>query len=135
MRLVLPHGMRRQFEREARAALPRECCGLIEGRREGARIEAVALHPARNLAAASRRFEIDPSDHIRIRRGARRRGHAIVGCYHSHPDGMAEPSALDRAGAGEDDFVWLILAAGRETVCLLAAFVFKNSDFHPIEIA
>ena len=110
-RLVLTAAQRAQIAREARAALPGECCGLIEGRRDdGGCVVAVAVHPARNIGGGSDRFEIDPADHVRILRGARARGTEIVGCYHSHPNGRAEPSARDLAGAAEVGFIWLIAA-------------------------
>ena len=34
----------------------------------------------------------------------------MIGCYHSHPDGAAEPSATRPRGAGEENFLWLIAA-------------------------
>jgi proteasome lid subunit RPN8/RPN11 len=111
LRLVFGAGLRAQIEGEARVALPGECCGLIEGRRDDhGGVVAVAVHPARNIGGGDDRFEIDPADHIRILRTARARGAHIVGCYHSHPNGRAEPSARDLAGAAEVGFVWLIAA-------------------------
>jgi proteasome lid subunit RPN8/RPN11 len=65
-----------------------------------------------------------PADLFRAPRAARGNGHAIVGCYHSHPGGRARPSAADAAGAGEENFLWLI--AGEEG---LAAFVYSRGGF------
>ncbi|HEX4860738.1 MAG TPA: M67 family metallopeptidase, partial [Rhizomicrobium sp.] len=96
-----------QIAAEARAAYPRECCGLIEGMREGATVRATALHPTANLADAPDRFEIDPREQFRLMR----EGRTLVGCYHSHPDGRAEPSARDAEYAFDGDFVWLISGA------------------------
>jgi len=48
----------------ARAAFPRECCGLIEGIWEADSASALRLHPAANLAEAADRFEIAPEDHF-----------------------------------------------------------------------
>ena len=78
--------------------------------RDGETARAVALHPARNLSPDASRFEIDPQDHCNALREARGAGHAIIGCYHSHPGGKPEPSATDLAGAGEDNFLRLIAA-------------------------
>ena len=83
-----------------------------------------ALHPARNLSDDRRRFQVDPSVHIAAQKVARANGRAIIGCYHSHPDGRAEPSATDLAGAGAEDFLWLI-AAGED----LNAFVYLRGRF------
>ena len=120
----LPAVLAEQIRREAAAAHPGECCGLIEGERDGDVFRATALHPARNLAQAADRFEIDPRDHLAASKAARANGRQLIGCYHSHPAGRAQPSARDLAGAGEEDFLWLI-AAGEE----LAAFVYFGGGF------
>ena len=109
---------------QAAQAGDRECCGLLEGRRAGNGFIILALHPARNLSQDPDRFEIDPVDHIAAVKKARANGAAIVGCYHSHPDGTAQPSARDLAGAGEENFVWLI-AAGEA----VNAFVYSRGTF------
>ena len=123
-RVVLPDGLRAQILREAQGAHPRECCGLIEGSYEAQTFRITALHPARNLADAPDRFEIDPGDQFAAYKAARARKSAIVGCYHSHPNGRAEPSAADQAGAGEENFLWLI--ASRQSV---SAFVYSRGKF------
>ncbi|MEY4269196.1 MAG: hypothetical protein RLZZ58_412, partial [Pseudomonadota bacterium] len=33
----------------------------------------------------------------------------VIGCYHSHPSGRAEPSATDAAMAAGDGQYWLII--------------------------
>lgn len=108
----------------ARAAYPDECCGLLEGVRDGDRFHVKALYPARNLSARSDRFDIDPSDHIAAQKAARANGRGIIGCYHSHPDGTARPSQTDTAGAAQNDFVWLIVA-GDDVGC----FVYRDGGF------
>lgn len=127
-RVALPQDLRAQILAEARGVFPRECCGLLEGLRvegaSGQEFHVTALHPARNLAPAQDRFEIAPEDHIRALKAARASGHALIGCYHSHPDGRAEPSPTDKAGAGEEGFLWLIAAGDR-----LEAFVYRDGEF------
>lgn len=131
--LILASGLRVQLEREARAAFPRECCGLIEGVREGDAVRAFALHPVCNLAERDDRFEIDPADQFRLMRALRGTGRDIVGCYHSHPNGRVEPSPRDRDGAGEDGFVWLIAAfAGAQEAIAVKAFAFADGKFVPL---
>ena len=106
MRLALAPGLRAQIESEARAAFPRECCGLIEGVRDGGGFHALALHPARNLADEADRFVIDPAAQFALQRRLRGTDRTVIGCYHSHPNGTAEPSDED----GEGDVLWLIAA-------------------------
>ena len=132
--LALPTTLRAQIAREARAAFPRECCGLIEGLRDGAAVRVTALHPTRNLAPEPDRFEIDPAEHIRLSRALREAGRGIVGCYHSHPGGRAEPSPRDRAGASEDGFVWLIAAVEGGRDIDLAATTFAATGWRDLRL-
>ena len=127
--LILAPELRAQVLREAEAAFPGECCGLIEGVHDRAVVRATALHPARNLSPEAERFEIDPADHFAALRAARARGHDIVGCYHSHPNGKAEPSPRDADGAAERGFVWLIAATAPAADAILNAYVFDGEAF------
>ncbi|MEJ7927628.1 M67 family metallopeptidase [Sphingobium sp. AN641] len=90
------------------AAQPTEICGLLLGC--GDRIDAIL--PAGNVAPdPARHFELDPAVLIGAHRAARQGGPAIVGHYHSHPSGVAVPSALDAASAAPDEGIWMIVAA------------------------
>ena len=95
------------------AADPAEVCGLLLG--AAGRIEAIA--PAANVAPdPARHFELDPAALIaahraaRAARAARAGGAPIIGHYHSHPSGVAVPSATDAACAAPDGSLWLIVA-------------------------
>ena len=123
-RVALSPALAGQIVALAQAAYPSECCGLLEGVCEEGGFRVAALHPARNLADRPDRFAMDPRDQFAAQKAARANRRAIIGCYHSHPDGAARPSAHDLAGAGEEDFLWLI-AAG-ET---LNAFVYREGGF------
>jgi proteasome lid subunit RPN8/RPN11 len=136
MKLTFPARMEARIKAHAAAEFPRECCGLLEGRRGGGGIEILNLHPARNLAARPDRFEIHPEDHFAALKGARGRGHAIIGCYHSHPGGAAKPSSVDLARAGEEDFLWLIAAlADAGAPPSLAGFVYAMGGFQAVTLA
>lgn len=124
MRIALPADLRAAILAAARAAHPGECCGLLLGRWNQDRAHVTALHPARNLASDADRFDLDPADHVAAQKAARATGRVVIGCYHSHPNGRAEPSATDLAGAAQDHFLWLI-AAGDD----LAAFVYLRGGF------
>lgn len=132
--LLFPAAHRAQIEREASIAFPRECCGLLEGGRNGDAIRVDALHSARNLSTDSDRFEIDPADHFAAIRAARANGREIVGCYHSHPNGKAEPSDRDADGAWDEGFIWLI-AAVTQNALALSAFHRDGTGWSKIEIA
>ncbi|HEX4159944.1 MAG TPA: M67 family metallopeptidase [Rhizomicrobium sp.] len=136
--LALPAALREQLKREARAAFPRECCGLIEGRKNSLTLsqgEAAALHTTPNLARESGRFEIDPAAHIALLRKLRGTGGEIIGCYHSHPDGRSEPSPRDVEGAGETDFLWLIAAIESASADVeIACFVWTGANFAAVRV-
>jgi proteasome lid subunit RPN8/RPN11 len=129
MKLALPGDLRLEIAAAARAALPRECCGLILGTRTGTDGHALALYPARNAAVRSDRFEIDPADHFAALRTARNTGQKVIGCYHSHPNGLAWPSATDHAGAGEEYFFWLIAGSAE-----FAAYIYLNGEFVGVDL-
>lgn len=105
---------------------------MIEGVWSGDVLAVTALHPTRNIESAPDRFTIDPAEHIRLLRALRGTPRSIAGCYHSHPNGRAEPSARDLAAAVEEDFVWLIAAVPGDRPVTSAAFVFSDGGFRPL---
>lgn len=133
--IELPLLLQEQLHREALHAYPRECCGLVEGTRDGTTVRVLTLHAMPNIAREQDRFEIDPAVHITLLRNLRGSGREIVGCYHSHPNGRAEPSARDRANAVEEGLLWLITAVNAETeAASTAAFVCAAERFSPVPI-
>ncbi|MGC4083816.1 MAG: M67 family metallopeptidase [Vicinamibacterales bacterium] len=94
----------------AREEAPRECCGILVGR-DG---QILAHARARNLAAGTTRFELDPADHIRAMRAARQQQMDIVGFYHSHPRSPAYPSPTDVAECGYAGMMHLIAGVGEQ---------------------
>ncbi|MBA4162756.1 MAG: peptidase [Novosphingobium sp.] len=94
---------------EATLAHPRECCGLLLGEC-GVVLEA---RPCANIhPQPESHFEIDPQALIAAHRAQRAGALQVLGYYHSHPNGRAEPSAEDRAQASGDGRVWAIVAGG-----------------------
>ena len=124
--LHLPDEFAAQVLQAAARAYPNEVCGLIEGVDTSDGWRATAVHESKNLATdPARRFLIDPQvqfDLLRKLRGGETR---VIGCFHSHPNGRAEPSATDRAEAYESGFVYLI-AAGAGDVFELKAYLFDE---------
>jgi len=111
MALRLTRSVLEILRAEAIRAHPRECCGLLLGAADG--YIDVAL-PVRNVAPdQARHFEIDPQALVDAHRAERHGGPKLLGYYHSHPSGLSQPSATDRAEASGDGRVWAIVA-GRE---------------------
>lgn len=132
--LALPEALRAQIADAARAAFPRECCGLIEGVVAGETAQALAVHPTKNLGTAPDRFEIDPAEQLRLLRILRGTGRGLIGCYHSHPNGRSEPSPRDVDGAGEEGFIWLIAALDVAGPAALSAHVFEAAGFRALPL-
>jgi len=94
-----------QIEAEARAAHPRECCGILLG--EGNRIDR-ALSTMNVHAVPETHFEIDPQALVDAHRAAREGGPQVLGYYHSHPQGEPLPSHTDQQMAAGDGQIWAI---------------------------
>ena len=91
----------------ARDDAPIECCGLLAGR--GEVIDEFVR--ARNVRASEAAYEIDPRDHIAVRKSLRGRGLSVLGAYHSHPKSPAVASPTDAAEAHYDgDFLYVIVS-------------------------
>jgi len=91
----------------ARSAVPREACGILLG--QGARVESVLV--TSNVASdPTRHFEIDPAALVAAHKAVRCGGAKVLGYFHSHPNGLARPSATDAASSARDGAVWVIAA-------------------------
>ncbi len=129
--LILPDVLRAQLCAAARDAFPAEACGLLEGTRDGAIVTVTALHPAANVSATTHdTFEIDPAAQFALQRALRGTGRAVVGCFHSHPNGRADPSPRDRANGCPEGFVWIIIATGVND----AIAAFAGPSFQPLQV-
>lgn len=70
-----------------------------------------------NAAATPRTaYEIPPERLHAVLTDVEAAGEDVLGFYHSHPDGPAEPSATDRATATWAGHLYLIVVPGSETV-------------------
>ena len=117
-RLLLTPSQLAAMERHAEAIHPEECCGILLGTHEKGRESRVErVLPARNERRDRRgeRYVVAPEDVVAAHRLAREIGLEVVGYYHSHPGGPAEPSEFDLEHAWPE-FSYLILAVGRDGV-------------------
>ena len=93
---------------EAAAAPEREVCGLLFGMADK---EVTTIRTCANVAAnPADTFEIDPALLIAAHKAQRSGGPALIGCYHSHPNGAGEPSLRDLESANGEQELWLIIA-------------------------
>lgn len=109
MIVAIASGVTQSLIDAAAQAAPHEACGLLLG--QPGRIETSVA--ARNVSAhPDRAFEIDHATLLRTHREARGQGRRVIGHYHSHPDGTAEPSLRDAAAALDNGQIWLVVAGG-----------------------
>ena len=135
--LLISSDLLLRIRKEAASAFPEECCGLLIGeRRSDDRIKVHDLVPAANVAPDRRqRFEVDPAVHLRCQRALRGTGRRVVGHYHSHPGGRAEPSFRDIESISDPALIWVIVAVGTDMdVGEIRAWRVKDdmSGFHEI---
>jgi desampylase len=112
MGLKLSRRHRQQLLDWAEEAGDYECCGLLLGMKDIVeRVERTA-----NVAGnPNSHFEIDSSALILAEKYARQGGPQILGYFHSHPNGSAQPSVTDAQMAAVDGRRWLIVAGGKIT--------------------
>jgi proteasome lid subunit RPN8/RPN11 len=95
----------------AREAPRAECCGLLASR-DG--VIACAF-PSTNVARDSATsYEIAPEELFRLMRAIRAAELTFAGIYHSHPNGLNEPSARDVAQAFYPDAAYFIVSPHME---------------------
>lgn len=116
---------------------PEEACALLIGVPFGDdeyQVTSVAL--SKNIAAdQSRFFEIDPGLRIKLEKELRNERETIIGVFHSHPNGPAEPSKHDERMIIERHLVWLIAAVNDSKITQLNAFVPREKyGFSPIPL-
>jgi desampylase len=109
MRVAISRSLADRLTSEAIAAPGREVCGLLFG--TSGRIAAV--QPCVNVAESpADSFELDPVTLLAAHKAMRAGGANLIGHYHSHPNGRAEPSVRDAAAAPPDGTLWLIVTTG-----------------------
>lgn len=88
----------------------REVCGLLFGLPDWIEGLTETGNISSNLEDS---FEIEPAALIAAHRAARSGGPRVIGHFHSHPNGVLEPSSRDRDAAAGDGTLWLIIAGGK----------------------
>ncbi len=136
--LRLPPAVYRAIRAHGEQTYPHECCGALLGRPSAEGWHVHAAVPAGNTRtdSAHNRYQIAPSELVRIERDARGRGLDIAGFYHSHPDHPAQWSATDLAEAHWLGCCYVItaVAQGKAAVTnsfLLAGSVEEDKHFEP----
>lgn len=94
----------------AREEAPNECCGLIASR-DG---EAVAVHRMRNAAASPLRYELEPTEQLRVQMAIEDAGLDLGAVYHSHTRSAPYPSQTDVNLAFYPESIYVIVGVAGE---------------------
>jgi proteasome lid subunit RPN8/RPN11 len=94
----------------AREEAPNECCGMIAAQ-DG---RAVQVFRATNAAASPLRYEVEPTDQLRIETTIEDSGLELGAIYHSHTRSAPYPSQTDINLAFHPQAVYLILGLASE---------------------
>jgi len=108
-RVEIPRHLWQRMVDHARAEAPREAVGLIGGQPEG-RVQHVC--PLDNIAGPFA-FFADPYQQYQAERHLRAQQATVLGYYHSHPGGGVDLSDHDRHFARRTDWVYVVIAIGR----------------------
>jgi len=131
MALRISRALHTQILRQAAESPGREVCGLLTGDAEA----ILGVLPAANVASdPATRFEIDPVTLFAAIRAEREGGPTIIGHYHSHPKGRAQPSPRDAADSGGAPRLWLLVAGNDVTAWRSGAAQGLHGAFAPIEL-
>jgi proteasome lid subunit RPN8/RPN11 len=110
---------------------PHECCGVLVGDFDEAGGKAVTdVVRCGNIRTDSlaNRYQINPSELVRIQRKAMLAGHDIVGFYHSHPDHPAQWSSTDLAEAHWTGCSYVITSVDHGKAALTNAFLLTGPE-------
>jgi [CysO sulfur-carrier protein]-S-L-cysteine hydrolase len=113
----------------SREDAPNECCGLVAGH-DGA---ATAVHRARNEFESPLRYNVHPSDLLRITNEIDEAGEELAAIYHSHTRSEAYPSQTDvNLAANWPDPIYLICSLLDPDEPVVRGFAIRDGDIKEV---
>ena len=131
MALIISNSLYDQLRQHGEESYPHECCGVLLGEFDevgGKAVKAVVQCGNTRTDSPANRYQISPSELLRIQREARLAGHDIVGFYHSHPDHPARWSATDLAEAHWTGCSYVITSVESGHATLTNAFLLEGAE-------
>jgi proteasome lid subunit RPN8/RPN11 len=124
----------RVIEKHAQQFRDGEVCGLLAGKGDVVELALRTLNAAENPATE---YQIDPKELFAAMRAIRASGATLMGIYHSHPNGSAEPSARDIAEAYYPDVAYVIATNDAAGAVKVRAFSIRDGAAReiPLEIS
>ena len=109
--LVLSRDVYDDLVTHAREGAPEEVCGILGGEFGDEESRAVDGHRTENAASAPRtEYAVDPEEQFAVMETIEDADRAVVGFYHSHPQGPPVPSQTDRTQATWADYSYVIVS-------------------------
>ena len=112
----------------ARKEVPNECCGLLLGR-DGV-VERVAA--MKSDPPAPDMYYMDPVQQVEVLTEMQGHGQSLLGIYHSHPKGPAEPSGADLQLAYHRGLAYFIISLADADNPEVRAFMLHDSGFEEV---
>jgi proteasome lid subunit RPN8/RPN11 len=110
---------------------PEEACGLLAGGWIGDACQVQAVIPVTNALHSPTRYRMEPLEELAALERIDAQGWAMVGVYHSHPNGPDVPSPTDIAEAYYPELVHLIWS-GRSGEWQCRGFRIQDGQFYPV---
>lgn len=136
--LRLPRAILSEISAHGEQTYPHECCGALLGRAtpDGWLVDSLVRAVNTRTDSPRDRYEIAPSELVKIVHEARSHGLDVAGFYHSHPDHPAQWSATDLAEAHWLGCCYLIIGitcgrAAHTSAFLLAGNSEEDKRFEP----
>ena len=108
--------------------VPNECCGLLLGR-DGVVERVVAM---KSDPPAPDRYYMDPVRQVEVFEEMQKHGQSLIGIYHSHPRGPAEPSGADVQMAYHRGVAYVIISLADADNPDVRAFVLQDGGFEEV---
>lgn len=120
-----------QIVAHSRDDMPNECCGLMGGSAE----EFASVHRARNAAETWLRYELHPTDQLRIMNRLEEDGEELTGIYHSHTKSEAYPSQTDiNLAEAWPDPLYLICSLADDANPVVRAFEIREGGVEEVDL-
>ena len=105
--LRLSQELSEQVIAHCRHCYPKEACGYLAGRAEGAAEQA---YPMTNAEDSPIGYRMDPKEQLQAETLMRQRGQRMAGVYHSHTASDAYPSSVDVSLAISPDVSYVLVS-------------------------